>query len=63
MLYASDLFRTGGTAHVAVEESPDELPDLVAEILVPLRPATPSAELGYRSREEWLSRVRIASMC
>lgn len=33
MLYASDLFRSGGTALVEVGESPDELPDLVAEIL------------------------------
>jgi 5-methylcytosine-specific restriction enzyme subunit McrC len=60
MLYASDLFRTGGTAHVAVEESPDELPDLVAEILAHAVETRLHRQLslGYRSREEWLSRVR-----
>lgn len=60
MLYASDLFRSGGTAHVAVEESPDELPDLVAEILAHAVETRLHRQLslGYRSREEWLSRVR-----
>ena len=60
MLYASDLFRTGGTAHVAVEESPDELPDLVAEILAHAVETRLHRQLslGYRSREEWLGRVR-----
>jgi hypothetical protein len=60
MLYASDLFRTGGTAHVAVEDSPDELPDLVAEILAHAVEARLHRQLslGYRSREEWLGRVR-----
>ena len=33
MLYASDLFRMRGTGDVGLEENPDELPDLVAEIL------------------------------
>ena len=33
MLYASDLFRMRGTDKVGLDESPDELPDLVAEIL------------------------------
>jgi hypothetical protein len=58
MLYASDLFRTGGTAHVAVEESPDELPDLVAEILAHAVETRLHRQLslGYRSREEWLGR-------
>lgn len=60
MLYASDLFRSGGTAHVAVEESPDELPDLVAEILAHAVETRLHRQLslGYRSRQEWLSRVR-----
>ena len=59
MLYASELFRTGGTAHVAVEESPDELPDLVAEILAHAVETRLHRQLslGYRSREEWLGRV------
>ncbi|WP_184041265.1 5-methylcytosine-specific restriction endonuclease system specificity protein McrC [Chitinivorax tropicus] len=60
MLYASDLFRPGGIAHVAVEESPDELPDLVAELLAHAVETRLHRQLslGYRSREEWLSRVR-----
>lgn len=33
MLYASDLFRQIGTARVAVEDNPEEIADLVAEIL------------------------------
>ena len=33
MLYASDLFRIRGTGNVGLEGSPDELPDLVAELL------------------------------
>ena len=30
MLYASDLFRTRGIGKVGLEDSPDDLPDLVA---------------------------------
>ena len=33
MLYASDLFRTRGIGNVGLEDNPDDLPDLVAEIL------------------------------
>ena len=33
MLYASDLFRSRGIGKVGIEDSPDELPDLIAEIL------------------------------
>ena len=33
MLYASDLFRMRGVDSVALEDSPHELPDLIAEIL------------------------------
>ena len=60
MLYASDLFKSGGTAHVKVEENPDELPDMVAEILAHAVETRLHRQLslGYRSREEWLSRVR-----
>ena len=60
MLYASDLFKSGGTAHVEVEENPDELPDLVAEILAHAVETRLHRQLslGYRSREEWLCRVR-----
>jgi len=60
MLYASDLYRSGGTAKVEVEESPDDLPDLVAEILAHAVETRLHRQLslGYRSQEEWLSRVR-----
>lgn len=60
MLYASDLFRSGGTAKVEVEESPDELPDLVAELLAHAVETRLHRQLslGYRPQEEWLSRVR-----
>jgi 5-methylcytosine-specific restriction enzyme subunit McrC len=33
MLYASDLFRDENYAKVSVEDNPDEIPDLIAEIL------------------------------
>lgn len=60
MLYASDLFRTGGIGKVGLEDSPDELPDLVAEILaraVEVRQRR-RLSLGYRSRDAVLNRVR-----
>ena len=34
MLYASDLFQMRGTARLDVEEMPDDLPDIIAELLV-----------------------------
>ena len=60
MLYASDLFRTRGIGMVGLEDSPDDLPDLVAEILahaVEVRQRR-RLSLGYRSREAALNRVR-----
>ena len=60
MLYASDLFRTHGIGKVGLEDSPDELPDLVAEILahaVEVRQRR-RLSLGYRSRDAVLNRVR-----
>jgi len=60
MLYASDLFRTGGIGKVGLEDSPDDLPDLVAEILahaVEVRQRR-RLSLGYRSRNAVLNRVR-----
>lgn len=60
MLYASDLFRTGGIGKVGLEDSPDDLPDLVAEILahaVDVRQRR-RLSLGYRSRDAALNRVR-----
>lgn len=60
MLYASDLFRTGGIRNVGLEDNPDELPDLIAEILahaVEVRQRR-RLNLGYRSRDAVLNRVR-----
>lgn len=60
MLYASDLFRTRGIGNVGLEDSPDDLPDLIAELLaraVEVRQRR-RLSLGYRSRDAVLSRVR-----
>lgn len=60
MLYASDLFRQRGSGKVGLEDSPDDLPDLIAEILahaVEWR-LRKHLSFGYRSREAVLSRVR-----
>lgn len=60
MWYASDLFRTTGAHGIGLEESPDDLPDLVAEILahaVEVRQRR-RLSLGYRSRDAVLNRVR-----
>lgn len=60
MLYASDLFRTHNIGRVGLEDSPDDLPDLVAQILaraVEVRQRR-RLSLGYRSRNAALNRVR-----
>ena len=60
MLYASDLFRTRSIGKVGLEDNPDDLPDLVAEILaraVELRQRR-YLSFGYRSRDAVLNRVR-----
>lgn len=60
MLYASDLFRTRGIGKVGLEDSPNDLPDLVAEILshaVEVRQRR-RLSLGYRARNAPLNRVR-----
>ena len=60
MLYASDLFRTSGDSNVGVEESPDEIPDLVGEILAHAVEARQRRRLnsGYRTRNAAIHRVR-----
>jgi len=60
MLYASDLFRARGTGNVGLEDSPDDLPDLVAEILAHAVESRLRQRLsyGYRHREVPLNRVR-----
>ncbi|MEZ5357180.1 MAG: 5-methylcytosine-specific restriction endonuclease system specificity protein McrC [Candidatus Zixiibacteriota bacterium] len=61
MLYASDLFRQLDQAsQVSVEENPDDIPDLVAEILstqVEQR-IKRNLSFGYQTRETTLNRVR-----
>ena len=60
MLYASDLFRTRGTGRIGLEDNPDDLPDLVAEILahaVEVRQRR-RLSLGYQPRAAVLNRVR-----
>ena len=60
LLYASELFRVRGQNFVNQENNPDDLPDLVAEILshaVEVRQRR-QLSLVYRRREAALSRVR-----
>lgn len=60
MFYASDLFRQIGKNHISVEENPDDIPDLVAEILAHAveKRLHRNLSFGYRMRESELSRVR-----
>jgi len=60
MLYASDLFRDLGQAKIAVEDNPDDIPDLVAEMLCRRVEHRIQRNLsyGYQSREATLNRVR-----
>ena len=60
MLYASDLYRELGSARVALESNPDDIPDLVAEILTHQvsRRLRRSPSLGYQKRHAVVSRVR-----
>lgn len=60
MLYASDLFRQIDSAKIAVEDNPDNIPDLVAEILTRHveRRLKRNLSFGYQNREAILGRVR-----
>ena len=60
MLYASDLFRACGAGNAGLKNSPDDLPDLVAEILTRAVDSRLRKRLssGYRHRELALNRVR-----
>lgn len=60
MLYASDLFRTRGAGNIGLEDNPEDLPDLVGEILahaVEVRQRR-RLSLGYRPRDVVHNRVR-----
>lgn len=60
MLYASDLYRISRNTGVEIEENPDELPELVAEILTGevQRRLQRNLTAGYRERHQILNRVR-----
>lgn len=60
MLYASDLFRSGEREKITIEENPDDIPDLVAEILTFLveRRLRRNLSFGYQPKEAILGRVR-----
>jgi len=60
MLYASDLFRQLHRGKIATEENPDDIPDLVAEILsrIVQRRLMRNLHFGYQSKEAVLGRVR-----
>lgn len=60
MLYASDLFRQLGQSHLAVEDNPAEIPDLVATILlheIAVRRRR-NLSMGYQTHHEAQNRVR-----
>ena len=59
-LYASELFRMRGVDSVALEESPHELPDLIAEILAHAveQRQRRRFSLGYLSRHAVIHRIR-----
>ena len=60
MLYASDLYQSDGLGNVGVEESPDDLPDLIAEVLAGAAELRVRRRLtsGYRRCDRDLHRVR-----
>jgi 5-methylcytosine-specific restriction enzyme subunit McrC len=60
MLYATNYFRILEKANVAVEENPDDIPDLVAHFLCHFveRRIKRHLSYGYQSREAVLCRVR-----
>ena len=60
MLYASDLVRMRGHDRLALEAMPDDLPDLIAEILAHSVEHRQRRNLNraYRSRRAVLDRVR-----
>lgn len=60
MLYASDLYRAHGTRFVDIEDNPDDLADLVAELLIHTVEQRQRRQLntGYRAYEAILNRVR-----
>lgn len=60
MLYASELFRQLDRGKIAIEDNPDNIPDLVAELLTHIveRRLMRNLSFGYRSKVAVLGRVR-----
>jgi 5-methylcytosine-specific restriction enzyme subunit McrC len=60
MFYASALFRQLDQARIAVEKNPDDIPDLVAEVLARAveRRLMRNLSYGYQTRKAILGRVR-----
>jgi len=60
MLYASDLFRQQHRGMMALEDNPDDIPDLVAELLAHVveRRLRRNLSYGFQTREAVLGRVR-----
>lgn len=60
MLYASDLYRQLGSAKIAVEDNPEDIADLVAEILCHQaeQRLMKNLSFGYENRVAVLGRVR-----
>jgi 5-methylcytosine-specific restriction enzyme subunit McrC len=60
MLYASEFFCQHNSASVAVEENPDDIPDLIAELLAHAveRRLMRNLSYGYQPRKAVLGRVR-----
>ncbi|WP_404360405.1 5-methylcytosine-specific restriction endonuclease system specificity protein McrC [Methylotuvimicrobium sp. KM1] len=60
MFYASDLFKHQGAGKIALEDAPDDIPDLVAEILIRIveKRLMHNLSFGYRTKQADLSRVR-----
>lgn len=60
MLYASELYRARGLANVAIEESPEDIPDLISEILCSLveKRIKRNLSYGYQNREAVVARLR-----
>ena len=60
MLYASDIYRELDAANIEVEENPDDIPDLIAEMLCRRVEHRIQRNLSYsyQSRDAVLSRVR-----
>jgi 5-methylcytosine-specific restriction enzyme subunit McrC len=60
MLYASELFRQHQRGKISVEQNPDDIPDLVAEILARMveRRLKCNLAFDYRREESVVSRVR-----